>query len=156
MIDLAELVDEPVPKSRKICCPFHDETTPSLHIYPDHFYCFGCHAYGDHTDWLMRTRGLSHDAAQEVLANWTGPVIAQDAAAGLALEEIEKAEKDRAYVLTLVEHRQTDPGHARGDLSRRDARRRSRRPAGQRRQFPALPPTLRVWSPASRIPVCWR
>ena len=32
-IDLAELIDEPVPKNRKICCRFHAETTPSLHIY---------------------------------------------------------------------------------------------------------------------------
>jgi hypothetical protein len=98
-IDLAELIDEPVPANRKICCPFHNETKPSLHIYPDHFYCFGCHAYGDHVDWLMRVKGLSHSAAQEVLTNWNGPVMSQDAAAGLALEDIEKAEKDRAYVL---------------------------------------------------------
>ena len=98
-IDLAELIDEPVPKNRKICCRFHDETTPSLHIYPDHYYCFGCHAYGDHIDWLMQVEGLDHTAAQEVLTNWTGPVISQCAATGLALEEIEQAEKDRAYVL---------------------------------------------------------
>ena len=98
-IDLAELIDEPVPKNRKICCRFHDEATPSLHIYRDHYYCFGCHAYGDHIDWLMQVEGLDHTAAQDVLTNWTGPVIPQRAATGLALEEIEQAEKDRAYVL---------------------------------------------------------
>ena len=64
-IDLAELIDEPVPANRKICCPFHAETKPSLHIYPDHYYCFGCHAYGDHIDWLMQIKGLDHTAAQE-------------------------------------------------------------------------------------------
>ena len=79
-IDLAELINEPVPKNRKICCRFHDEATPSLHIYPDHYYCYGCNAYGDHIDWLMQVEGLDHTAAQEVLTNWTGPVIAQNAA----------------------------------------------------------------------------
>jgi DNA polymerase I-like protein with 3'-5' exonuclease and polymerase domains len=98
-IDLAELIDEPVPKSRKICCRFHDETTPSLHIYRDHYYCFGCHAYGDHLDWLMQVGGLDHIAAQAVLTNWTGPVIPRHAATGLALEELEQAASNRAYAL---------------------------------------------------------
>ena len=97
-IDLAELIDEPVPKNRKICCRFHAESTPSLHIHRDHFYCFGCHAYGDHIDWLMQVEGLDHTAAQDVLTNWTGPVMSQCAATGHALEEIEQAASDRAYV----------------------------------------------------------
>lgn len=88
-----------MPRNRKICCRFHDERTPSLHIYPDHFYCYSCHAYGDHIDWLMQVEGLDHTAAQAVLTNWTGPVIAQNTATGHTVEEIEQAEKDRAYVL---------------------------------------------------------
>lgn len=29
--------------SIKILCPFHEESTPSLHVYPDgKYYCFGC------------------------------------------------------------------------------------------------------------------
>ena len=63
-IDLADLIEEPVPRSRKICCPFHDEKTPSMHIYPDHYYCFGCGAHGDHVDWLMRVEDLNHDEAR--------------------------------------------------------------------------------------------
>lgn len=30
----------------KIHCPFHEETTPSCHIYEDAFFCFGCGAKG--------------------------------------------------------------------------------------------------------------
>jgi hypothetical protein len=37
----------------KICCPFHDDSTPSLQVYADHFYCFGCDAHGTAVDWLM-------------------------------------------------------------------------------------------------------
>ncbi len=31
-------------------CPFHDDRTPSMKLYDDHYYCFGCHAHGDVTD----------------------------------------------------------------------------------------------------------
>ena len=68
-IDLADLIDVPLRK-RKMCCPFHDERTPSMHIYPGNYFCFSCHAWGDHLDWLMRVEGLDRDAAQEVLDNW--------------------------------------------------------------------------------------
>ena len=99
-IDLADLINDPGMRNRKICCPFHDEKTPSLHIYPDHYYCFGCGAYGDHIDWLIQIEGLDHTAAQERLTNWTDPVISQrTATGGPTLEDIEQAEKDRAYVL---------------------------------------------------------
>lgn len=30
----------------KITCPFHDDGTASLHVYEDHFNCFGCGARG--------------------------------------------------------------------------------------------------------------
>ena len=29
-----------------------------MHIYPDHYYCYGCGAHGDHVDWLMQVEGL--------------------------------------------------------------------------------------------------
>jgi hypothetical protein len=99
-IDLADLINDPGMRNRKICCPFHDEKTPSLHIYPDHYYCFGCGAYGDHIDWLIQIEGLDHTAAQERLTNWTDPVIAQRTATdGPSPEDVEQAEKDRAYFL---------------------------------------------------------
>ena len=28
-------------------CPFHQERTPSMKLYDDHFYCFGCQRSGD-------------------------------------------------------------------------------------------------------------
>ena len=37
---------------KAIRCPFHDERTPSLHIYDDgHWYCFGCNKFGDVYDF---------------------------------------------------------------------------------------------------------
>ena len=30
-----------------IRCPFHEDRTPSMKLYDDHFYCFGCGKHGD-------------------------------------------------------------------------------------------------------------
>ena len=42
-------------------CPFHDDRTPSLCVYPEteSFHCFGCGAAGDVIDFIRRTEGLS-------------------------------------------------------------------------------------------------
>lgn len=29
-----------------ICCPFHNDRTPSMELNQDYFYCFGCGAHG--------------------------------------------------------------------------------------------------------------
>ncbi len=31
-------------------CPFHEDRTPSMKLYEDHFYCFGCGRHGDVVD----------------------------------------------------------------------------------------------------------
>ena len=54
-----------VDRSRKIKCPFHDDGTPSLHLYPtaeEGWYCFGCGRGTSIYDmaaaaWRMGTRG---------------------------------------------------------------------------------------------------
>src|SRR5262249_23115977 len=41
---LADLIGEPLVNG-KILCPFHDDHTPSLTIFDDHFHCFVCEAH---------------------------------------------------------------------------------------------------------------
>lgn len=47
---MAQVVDlyvhEPI-KKQYIPCPFHSDKTPSLRIYPESFYCFGCGVGGN-------------------------------------------------------------------------------------------------------------
>ena len=49
-------------------CPFHDDRTPSLKLYKDHFHCFGCRAHGDVVDLAVRMTGLRPGKAARILA----------------------------------------------------------------------------------------
>ena len=33
-------------------CPFHNDETPSFHVFQDGYKCFGCGEHGDYFDWL--------------------------------------------------------------------------------------------------------
>ncbi|MCD8026788.1 MAG: CHC2 zinc finger domain-containing protein [Clostridiales bacterium] len=35
-----------------ICCPFHNDHTPSMKLNPNYFYCFGCGENGDVIDFV--------------------------------------------------------------------------------------------------------
>ena len=49
------------------CCPFHEDKTPSLKLYDDHFYCFGCGEHGDAASFVSRLYGLRQiDAAKMI------------------------------------------------------------------------------------------
>lgn len=69
LVSLRDIVGEPLAHN-KVRCPFHDDATPSCHIYHDHYHCFACGAHGDAINWLMEVEGLSFTAAQDALACW--------------------------------------------------------------------------------------
>lgn len=54
-------------------CPFHEEKTPSFHVYGDgHYHCFGCGAHGTTLGFLMEMDGLTFPEAVESLAAFAG------------------------------------------------------------------------------------
>jgi DNA polymerase len=60
----------------KVSCPFHEDPTPSLQIYPDHWHCFGCGEHGDRIDWLTRVEGMPRMEAIAAIQDWTPPARA--------------------------------------------------------------------------------
>jgi DNA polymerase family A/CHC2 zinc finger/Toprim domain len=92
-VPLTDLVSEEL-TNNLMCCPFHEDNTPSLHIYPDHYFCFSCGTHGNQLDWLVAVEGMKHDDAVELLKNWDGPLI--DRAA-----KYDKAEANRNRALRL-------------------------------------------------------
>ncbi len=66
--EAAELYGIAVGRGGMACCPFHDDRHPSLKLNEDYFYCFGCGATGDVTDFTARLYDLSPKEAAEKLA----------------------------------------------------------------------------------------
>jgi CHC2 zinc finger len=70
-----------VPRHRKIRCPFHDDRTPSLHVYEDGdrgWYCYGCARGGSIYDfaahmWGVETRGETFNGLHDALCAVFGP-----------------------------------------------------------------------------------
>lgn len=42
----------------RVLCPFHNDQTPSLHIYQDHYHCYVCQAHGDLFTRIQKARGI--------------------------------------------------------------------------------------------------
>lgn len=61
-------------------CPFHNEKTPSFHIYLDtqSFYCFGCQAGGDVITFVMMIENLDYVEAVKLLAEKAGLSMPED------------------------------------------------------------------------------
>ena len=59
----------PVNHSGMARCLFHQDRHPSMKIYPDHFFCFSCHAHGDVVTLAAEVFGLSPLEAANKLAD---------------------------------------------------------------------------------------
>ena len=65
-------------RSYKGLCPFHNEKTPSFHVYPSDgakpgfYHCFGCKKGGDALSFLTEREGLSFSEALDQLAKRVG------------------------------------------------------------------------------------
>ena len=57
-----------VNRGNMVCCPFHNDRTPSTKLNEDYFYCFGCGATGDVIDLVAKLFNLSsYDAAKKLV-----------------------------------------------------------------------------------------
>lgn len=57
-----------VSRNNMVCCPFHNDHTPSMKLNEDYFYCFGCGAKGDVIDFVARLFDLTSLQAAQKLA----------------------------------------------------------------------------------------
>ena len=60
-----------VNRGNMVCCPFHNDRTPSMKLNEDYFYCFGCGASGDVIDLAARLFSLSgYDAVKKLATDF--------------------------------------------------------------------------------------
>ena len=85
----AERYGLPVNRGGMACCPFHDDRTPSMKLYPDHFHCFGCGQAGDVIDLTAQLTGQNaRDAAGRLAADFGIPLQTGEYAPPLHAKEI--------------------------------------------------------------------
>ena len=99
-VDLADLVAsygiavKSAGGTKKACCPFHNEKTPSFNINEakGFYHCFGCHESGDAIKFVQKMEGLSFVDAVKKLAERVGVTIEETA-------DPEAARVSRLYAL---------------------------------------------------------
>lgn len=71
MREILERYGYTVGKKGFICCPFHNEKTPSMKIYEKDYHCFGCQEHGDVITFTQKLFGLSfQDALRKIDADF--------------------------------------------------------------------------------------
>ena len=62
------------------CCPFHQEKSPSFHVYRDkqYFHCFGCQANGNAIRFLMDVGSRNFIEVMKDLSSQTGIELPKD------------------------------------------------------------------------------
>lgn len=82
---------------RNTClCPFHQEDTPSLHLYKDSFYCFGCGLGGDVITFVAKLCGLSNrEAAARLNADFMLGLNLDVKPSYRAIKEYEKQQSEQ-------------------------------------------------------------
>lgn len=110
------------------CCPFHNEKTPSMKVYSDHVYCFGCGQHADGIGLAAKILGITPTEAATYLAREFGipvegraPTYAQIRAQAKARAELQALKELRrqkineafkvlgAYIRLLTEWQKTLP-----------------------------------------------
>jgi len=94
--DIASVIGQyvklvPVGNVYKGLCPFHEDTRPSLAVYPEgkdgqrkpHFHCFGCGAHGDVYDFVKRLNQTDYPHAKALVDGEPNRTNARRAAAGV-------------------------------------------------------------------------
>ena len=80
------------------CCPFHQEKSPSFHVYRDkqYFHCFGCQANGNAIRFLMDIGNRNFIEVMKDLSSQTGIELPKDNQESSKLKYKREAAKPKA------------------------------------------------------------
>lgn len=106
-VDLVDLMGDYAPPQKagaqfRVCCPFHQERSPSCYIYPDQqtYHCFGCGAHGDAITLVREQEGLEFVDAVEFLARRAGiQLVFEEKYAGSHKKGPSKSERENLLAL---------------------------------------------------------
>ena len=102
-----------VSRSGMVRCLFHDDATPSMKLYDDHYHCFGCQATGDVIRMTAKLFGVPDAEAANKLAEDFGvqsektSVLAKHNMASYALPNIKARRSGTSKPITSAPRRTT-------------------------------------------------
>ena len=90
------------------CCPFHQEKSPSFHVYRDkqYFHCFGCQANGNAIRFLMDIGSRNFVEVMKDLSSQTGIELPKDNTDSNKLKYKREVAKPKIVAATKVENTQ--------------------------------------------------
>ena len=106
-VDITDIIREYVPgikragRNFKVCCPFHQERTPSFVISPEKgiFHCFGCGAGGDIFRFVMKMDGLTFTESIQKLGERSGIPVGD-----IHKEQLSPLVRKRQRITAFLEH----------------------------------------------------
>lgn len=113
----------------KMRCPYHNDTIPSLVIYPDHVHCFGCGITKDSLSFIQDMEGVSFGQAIYILKKIIGKQYQEslnkinksyEAKSPMSLEDeelIQKYKTDLQNSLTALDYLRNRGIHQKGLLA---------------------------------------
>ena len=93
-----------VSQSGMVRCLFHDDATPSMKLYDDHYHCFGCQATGDAIHLTAKLFGVTDQEAARKLAEDFGVQSEKKSVLAKLHRFQEQAEQERLCVRVLRDY----------------------------------------------------
>lgn len=93
-----------VSRSGMVRCLFHDDATPSMKLYDDHYHCFGCQATGDVIRMTAKLFGVPDAEAANKLAEDFGIQREKTSVLAKLYRFQEQAEQEKLCVQVLRDY----------------------------------------------------
>jgi len=93
-----------VSRSGMVRCLFHDDATPSMKLYDDHYHCFGCQATGDAIHLTAKLFGVTDQEAARKLAEDFGVQSEKKSILAKLHRFQEQAEQEKLCVRVLRDY----------------------------------------------------
>ena len=93
-----------VSRSGMVRCLFHDDATPSMKLYDDHYHCFGCQATRDAIHLTARIFGITDQEAARKLAEDFGVQSEKKSILAKLHRFQEQAEQEKLCVRVLRDY----------------------------------------------------
>lgn len=90
-----------VERGGMIRCPFHDDRSPSMKLYDDHYYCFGCQVSGDVIDFTAKVFCITQSEAAKKLAADFG-IVPQQTSILTELKRLPTEEEKAKYCINAL------------------------------------------------------